>query len=643
MRYPLLLLLGLLLFARPSLAQQWRQPTVGYVPPRALIDSLHRLHRYVLLARPAAVEQLSTYLLGRWPGSYSVYGYYPSRDRDEHSYADQHLLLYGYRAEARQQRGDLAGAEADLTQALAHAEQAYPYVNTGRSLYYGAAQVSFLREAYYRRALLRLARDSAAGACADLAASYQLDTVRAGSARWRGCPMPAVRVPLNAGQYGAAQQAYRDSLARVRRLLAARHLDRAERLLTQLAAGQAGPWRRVRPDVEGPDNLAYQFSQLARQRGDYARARTLLEELLAQPSPQPLHRYALGTLKIDYLGDREGGCQDLRWVYEHDTTRTPPTHPRWRGCALPRFRRPVSYEEIAAYQRAFQDSVARAVALSAAGQPARSVAALSRLIRRREAGNFAQPEADLAASPHFSRASYAQLLAPAYQARSQAWEQQQQYARAIADLDTIILRYPQTPTLTAAYCRRGQLRADFLHDPDGACADLYECFRRGGQPTGPAAWRGCPQPHWQRQSARQNTRYATPVVWQAGLLRQGQLTGVQAGRLFANDDKMAADLIYGPAVGLELAGNATEFVLAPRLSYEVVKVAVGMKLDATYYLNQDLRGDLRLTPQLGFCPLGALNIYYGYAIPVAGTRIEGVGGHRISVYINTLRLGKIGG
>jgi hypothetical protein len=128
-------------------------------------------------------------------------------------------------------------------------------------------------------------------------------------------------------------------------------------------------------------------------------------------------------------------------------------------------------------------------------------------------------------------------------------------------------------------------------------------------------------------------------VWQAGFVRQGRVTGGQIGRLL-NANKTVDETLYGPAVGLELAGNATDFVLAPKLSYEAVLVLVGGRLEVAYYLNQPLRGDLRLTPQIGFCPGGVLNLYYGYAIPVAGTRIEALGRHRVSLYINLLSIGK---
>lgn len=355
--------------------------------------------------------------------------------------------------------------------------------------------------------------------------------------------------------------------------------------------------------------------------------------------------YDRAQLRLDHLGNRPGGCADLATAYQYDTVRA--SSPRWRGCPMPRCKFPVGIAERQAYGRALLDSLSRAEQLLTAGQPAAARHLLTTMLNTGAAGGYAPDFRPRIGQPA-SIAVGNNWDLRAREIRSRASQALGEYARAVADLDTLIQYHGKG--IPDYYCYRGVLRADYLHDQDGACRDLNQCYSRGRSVPGRRPTRGCDiaAQHLGARLGRSSVAHlfdgAQYPVWQGGFVRQGRLTGIQAGRLFANDDEIGnTEWIGGPAVGVELAGNATEFVMAPRLSYELVKVAVGLKLDATYYLNQDLRGDLRLTPQLGLCPLGALNIYYGYAIPVAGTRIEGLGSHRVSVYLNMLRLGKIGG
>ncbi|OON70224.1 hypothetical protein B0919_05675 [Hymenobacter sp. CRA2] len=553
------------------------------------------------------------------------------------------MPVYSLRAEARQYRGALVDAEADLTQALRYAERFYPYMSSSNG-FFEKLPAEFLRDAYYQRALLRLEHlHNPAGGCADMATSYQLDTVRTSSPRWRDCKLPGSRAPLNTIELSAAKARWRDSLTRVPLLLQAGRLARADYLLQQLAAGQVGPYVRVPPLDEGPVNLTYLRSEVARRRGQYARARAYLDTLLALPNPAPLHRYALGILKIDHLNDRAGGCEDLRWVYTHDTTSTAPTHPRWRGCPMPAYRVAATPAELGAYATAYMDSVNHARELTNSGQMAQAVQILSRLLHARVAGAYIQhPLAGYSSSPYPPDNPYHNLRAATFTARAQAYVQQQEYRRAVADLDTLIEQHHWSRTLTTeAYCQRGRYRLDYLHDERG-CDDLYRCFERQGQPVGPDPWRGCPQAGWARQKNRAASE--SNVTFRLGGLAQGKIGGVEVG--FQQHDGGTGEWGFNHGPSLELEALAKPLIVAPKFSYEVEYYVIGGRLDFAAYI--PLGGpkravDLRVIPQAGASLLGVVNVFYGYALPLTHSPLDVLGRHRVSVFINFLKLTKFGG
>ncbi|MDQ2772677.1 MAG: hypothetical protein M3Y54_19500 [Bacteroidota bacterium] len=255
------------------------------------------------------------------------------------------------------------------------------------------------------------------------------------------------------------------------------------------AADNVGEYERVIP----PEQVRYLRSQLARKHHDYRRAAAYLDTLLAGDNEfygNPRYRYERGILRIDHLNDRAGGCQDLRWVYNHDTASTAPTHPRWRHCPLPARKAPVGTAEWAAHRAAFLDSVARAAALCQAGHGDRGLPIFARLLATAEAGAYA-PLIEYYQLPGHPRRAYPRLQQPnlllvVRDARSLAYESLHDYPHAVADLDTLIQDSDHNlEQNTGWFCRRGVLLADFVHDQQHACDDLEECWRRGGSPTTP--------------------------------------------------------------------------------------------------------------------------------------------------------------
>ncbi|MFD2717593.1 hypothetical protein ACFST9_02630 [Hymenobacter monticola] len=612
---------------------------------------MHALHRHAVYGFPQDVERLATQLLAQYPAAYGADFQYPPtwpRYWGTGVRTPYQPMVYAYRAEARRQRGNFAGAEADLTQTIALAASDYPYYE-GHLSYSAPAQV-LLKQAYYERATLRRGPlNNPAGACADLAAGYELDPDPKPALDWHGCLVPATHAPRTSEEMHQAQRDLADSLASAQRLLATGRLARAETLLAQLEAGHVGRYAWVQPRYKSPVpllNTTYLRSELALRRGQYAEARTLLESLVAQQQPQPLHYYALGTLKIDHFQDRDGGCADLRWAYAHNPD-TLGWRPDWRGCALPRRQLPVTPADVLTYRNAYADSLKQADIYLTGKQFLRAERLLTRLLTTRAAARFVAPYAPLnrpttdAALTHADR-----ILTRDY--RSRAYEGLADYARAAADLDTLIDNVFYAGGSGRYHCRRGVLRADYLHDRDGACADFARCYqtRRYADfqaPPGRPQWRNCSLPG------------RTPFTWLAnalpddgalrlGYFSQGATKALEVGYYRYTTGNSYSQ--HGPSAGLEMGAGPRHYVLAPKLSYEATAAFCGTRLDVAYYVVNFRTGGLRLTPQAGLLLWGFLNVFYGYSIPLTGSDLPELGPHRIGFHLNFTDNGpsfKIGG
>ncbi len=342
-------------------------------------------------------------------------------------------------------------------------------------------------------------------------------------------------------------------------------------------------------------------------------------------------------------------------------------------------RRPANNQELTAYLHAYMDSVKWAGELRQTQQAARAVGIMSRLLETKAAGPLTPPRPVGRPTPYESTDGFSQYPMHARRERSLAYEAMGDYARAVADLDTLILYYPGSDYWQ---CRRGLLLAEHLHDLARACPDLDECQRRWHQPV-PRRWRDCADPLF-ANSISTSPGYAKSAI-HARAVRQGLASYKMTGRegiraaLFGHLEATSARLgyfhqgsvsggelglqwseageggiNYGPSVGVEVGGyngpNGATVLVAPKLSYEAQVLLVGGRLDLAYYLadiGPRVVGDLRLTPQIGLSLLAVLNVYYGYALPVLGPEIGPLGRHRLSIYINLLDIsgfnGKIGG
>ncbi|MFD2717131.1 hypothetical protein ACFST9_00290 [Hymenobacter monticola] len=607
----------------------WAYGPVSYVTPKPLRDSLAYLSRYYRVLSPAALERTTTYLLVHYPESYAAdYLLFPKTAVSSRPFSDFRLPLYVYRAEARTARGDFRGAEDDLTSALGLGERSgLGFAQQDWLLSYQEGQPAFMRLTYFQRGRLRLDHlHDTRGGCADMGRSYQLDTVRAGAPRWHGCALPRARGPVNNEQFWVAQRVYQDSLARAADLLHRGQPAAAEGLLRHLAIGQAGPFARIRPTVwraglQDGRQVAALLSEAARQRSDYARALAYLDTLAALPSPRPADRYQRGVLLLDDLHDPAGGCDELRWVYDHDTARTAPTHPRWRGCRLPRYKLPVGEDELSEYYRAYQDSLTRAHALSAA--PALRL--LTRLLNTHAAGRYALRPADTTAQARRSFQQNAQrLLTDTRQLRSEIYAHERDYARARADLDTLIRDYPyhlnnpNNQATLAAYRQRADFRTNYLHDARGGRADLKMALGPG-----------------------QRYYLEDHFILKGGLLVQGSTAGLEVG-LQPGQGKAGRNV--GVSVGLEAL--LAPLVVGPKLSVEGEFGLLGGRLDVVGYVpfaGSSRQLDFRAVPQAGLSVGGLVNLFYGYALPLTENPLPALGRHRISLFINWLKIGKWGG
>ena len=618
---------------------------------RLLADSLAALRRYQQAGQDGATERVATFLLTRYPGRIGFPQNSSVVKGDPYAYDIQYpQSVYAARAAVRRRRGDQSGAAADLAQAVRYGELAYPLATRyfTQSDSYGAPVVAGLRDAYYARAAFR--RDElgdAAGSCADLGRAFQLDSLRASNPRFRGCPLPATRAPLTAWDRQRAYEMAQDSLALAQRLLDQHRLREAERVLLGLEAGRTGPYVRLTLGTF----TSYARSQLATQRGHYRRAVAYLDTLLPNAySGNPRYRYERGIIRIDHLNDRTGGCEDLRWVYDHDTTTVSVQHPRWRGCPLPERKIPVGKAELDAHQAAFRDSLAWATTLWQGGRREQAAQVFDRLLASGAAGAYAPYlERHAVTGQLYPRLERFFLRKELYQSRLALQEASGDYVGALADLNALLIddNFGHKENYEW-FCRRGALLADHFPDKrEQACYDLNVCKRWDGLPPGKGGWRGCNVGRSFAQQYPDRSGFIgalfagvnTPIL-QLGYFHQGQVNGGELGIQLSESGEGYVN--YGPSLSVEVGSYNDGVLVGPKLSYEGEIFLVGGRLDLAYYFSNVSRaGDLRLTPQIGLSAAALANVFYGYAIPLAGPEINALGRHRLSIFINVLTLGKL--
>ncbi|MBB6609912.1 hypothetical protein H7F15_02580 [Pontibacter sp. Tf4] len=91
--------------------------------------------------------------------------------------------------------------------------------------------------------------------------------------------------------------------------------------------------------------------------------------------------------------------------------------------------------------------------------------------------------------------------------------------------------------------------------------------------------------------------------------------------------------IYGPRIGIETNFNPEHFIYAPKIGYELSGLIFSFRGSAVGYID-NRKLDLRLLPEAGLSLLGAVNLTYGYNIPVSDFRTAEISNHKISLITN---------
>jgi hypothetical protein len=95
----------------------------------------------------------------------------------------------------------------------------------------------------------------------------------------------------------------------------------------------------------------------------------------------------------------------------------------------------------------------------------------------------------------------------------------------------------------------------------------------------------------------------------------------------------AGTAIIGPRIGVESNFSPTNFIYAPKIGYELSGLLISTRANMVGYIEKD-KLDLRILPELGTSFLGAVNLTYGYNIPLKAFRATDVSKHRATLTAN---------
>jgi hypothetical protein len=90
---------------------------------------------------------------------------------------------------------------------------------------------------------------------------------------------------------------------------------------------------------------------------------------------------------------------------------------------------------------------------------------------------------------------------------------------------------------------------------------------------------------------------------------------------------------FGPRAGVEMNFSPDHFICAPRIGYELSGMLISLRANTLVYLDGAV-ADWRVLPEAGLSLFGAIDLTYGYAIPLLPDRVPGINGHRISLIFN---------
>jgi len=96
----------------------------------------------------------------------------------------------------------------------------------------------------------------------------------------------------------------------------------------------------------------------------------------------------------------------------------------------------------------------------------------------------------------------------------------------------------------------------------------------------------------------------------------------------------------GPYCTVDIFIDNSNFLLGPKLGYEMTAGLFGAALDMTYFIDHNYDGEggnrsgVQLTPKVGISILGFADLFYGYAIPLTEERISTITRNRFSLVFN---------
>lgn len=90
---------------------------------------------------------------------------------------------------------------------------------------------------------------------------------------------------------------------------------------------------------------------------------------------------------------------------------------------------------------------------------------------------------------------------------------------------------------------------------------------------------------------------------------------------------------WGPRVGIEANFSGSNFIYAPKIGYELDAVFLALRGNLINYIDKG-NVDLRILPEAGLSFFGAVNLTYGYGIPLLKFESVQISRHRITLTIN---------
>ncbi|MCP2043912.1 hypothetical protein [Pontibacter sp. HSC-36F09] len=126
------------------------------------------------------------------------------------------------------------------------------------------------------------------------------------------------------------------------------------------------------------------------------------------------------------------------------------------------------------------------------------------------------------------------------------------------------------------------------------------------------------------------------LILSPGISYQGQFLG-EINLMYASQYiGHGGNAIWGPRVGIEANINKDRFIYAPKLGFELSGLLIAVRGNVVGYID-DKRLDLRLLSEAGISLLGAVNLTYGYNLPVLNFKSLEIASHRIMLTANVHR------